>query len=158
MAADVGRLDADLGPRERVLLDSSTLIAFHSPHEIAHPLARHLLERIERDDDPLTGYFSILSAPELLVRPLRAGPGPYGLMHAFLTGFPHLHVLPLDMTVAVQAATLRASVGLKLADAVIVASGQLAACEAIAANDEAWLRKLAPAFPAFRWLYLGAYA
>lgn len=157
MPADVTRLDTDLGSRQRVLLDSSTLIAFHSQHELAHPLAKHLLTRVEREDDPLTAHFSILTAPELLVRPLRVGPGPYGLMHTFLTHYPNLHVLPLDMTVAVQAATLRASVGLKLADAVIVASGQLAACEAIVTNDEAWLRKLAPAFREFQWIYLGAY-
>jgi predicted nucleic acid-binding protein len=155
--AATSRIDAALGACARILLDSSTLIAFHSPREEAHALATHLLGRIERADDPLTGYFSILSAPELLVRPLRVGPGPYALMHTFLTQFPNLHLLPLDMTVAVQAATLRASTGLKLADAVIVASGQLAACEAIVSNDEAWVKKVAPLFTAFRWVYLGQY-
>jgi predicted nucleic acid-binding protein len=151
------RLDDDLGPVERVLLDSSALIAFHSPHEAAHPLAKHLLERIERDSDPLTGYVSIISTPELLVRPLRAGPREFAFMHTFLTKFPHLSVLPLDMTVAVQAATLRATTGIRLPDAISLASGLLAGCEAIVTNDEQWLRKLAPLFRQFRWIYLGNY-
>jgi hypothetical protein len=38
------------------LLDSSTLIAYHSPHEHASPLATHLLNRIADLDDPIIGY------------------------------------------------------------------------------------------------------
>lgn len=155
--ADPARLDADLGPAERLLLDSSTLLAFHSPHELAHPLAKHLLGRIEHDDDPLQGYLSIASAPELLVRPIRAGQREFAFMHTFLTNFPHLSILPIDMTVAVQAATLRAHAGLRLPDAFVIASGLLAGCEAIVTNDEEWRKKLASSFTQFRWIYLADY-
>jgi predicted nucleic acid-binding protein len=150
-------LDAALGGSRRALVDSSTLIAFHEGQEEAHPLARHLLHRIEVDGDPLGGYYSVVSAAELLVRPIRAGAGEVGFMHAFLTSFPNLTVLPVDLTVAVQAATIRATTGLRLPDAIVVASGLLAGCEAIVTNDEQWHRRLAPHFRQFRWIYLRSY-
>ncbi|MBI4491569.1 MAG: type II toxin-antitoxin system VapC family toxin [Chloroflexi bacterium] len=150
-------LDAALGDAERVLLDSSTLIAFHTPLEQVHPLAKRLLERIERSSDPLRGYYSVVSAAELLVRPIRAGTDRFTFMHTFLTAFPNLTPLPMDLPVAVQAATLRATTGLPLPDAIIIASGLLAGCEAIVSNDERWQRRFAPLFRNFRWIHLGDY-
>ena len=150
-------LDAALGVSERVLVDSSTLIAFHNQHERAHLLADHLLRRIESGSDPLRGYYSVVSAVELLVRPIRTGQTEFMYMHTFLTEYPHLTVLPMDMTVAVQAATLRATMGIALPDAVVVASGLLAGCEAIVTNDERWKRRGESRFRQFRWLYLEDY-
>jgi predicted nucleic acid-binding protein len=60
----------------------------------------------------------------------------------------------MDLNVAQQAAALRASTNLKLPDAVVVASGLLAGCEAVVTGDEAWGKRLAHLFPAFRWIYL----
>jgi predicted nucleic acid-binding protein len=153
----VADLDGALGTTERVLLDSSTLIAFHTPSEVAHSLADHVLRRIERDADSLRGYYSAISAAELLVRPIRTGREEFTSMHSFLAEYPHLALLPVDMTVAVQAASLRATTGLPLPDAVVVASGLLAGCEAIITNDARWKRRGEPLFRQFRWLYLGDY-
>jgi predicted nucleic acid-binding protein len=150
-------LDAALGDSERLLLDSSTLIAFHSPHERAHPLADHVMLRIANDDDGLHGYYSHISAVELLVRPMRAGQQRLTFMHAFLTQFPNLRGLPLDFTVAVQTATLRAATGLALADALVIASGLLSNCEAIVTNDYRWMTRCAPHFRQFRWVHLEDY-
>ena len=150
----VARLDAALGESERALLDSSALISFQQPAEPAHPLARHVLERVSRDADPLAGFYSMVSAAELLVRPIRSGIAELGFMHAFLTSYPNLHGLPMDLHVAQQAATLRATVGLRLPDAIVVASGLLAGCEAIITNDREWRERLAPRFRQFRWVCL----
>ena len=148
-------LDAALGSAERILLDSSTLIAFHNPAEQAHALARHLLNRIQHDADPLRGYCSVVSAAELLVRPIRAGSREFTFMHTFLTTFPNLATLPIDLPVATQAATLRATAGVRQPDALVVACGLLAGCEAIVSNDEQWKRRLAPQFRTLRWVHLG---
>jgi len=150
-------LDAALGSVERVLLDSSVLIAFHSPAELAHPLAEHLLARIAADDDPLHGSYSVISAIELLVRPIRTGLERFTFMHAFLTQFPHLTELSVDMVVAVQAANLRATMGLTLPDAVVVGSALLAGCEASITNDARWKQRGQPLFRQFTWIYLGDY-
>ena len=78
-------------------------------------------------------------------------------MHSFLTAFPNLHLLPMDLNVAQQAASIRVMTNLKTPDAIIVASGLLAGCEAIVTSDEAWGKRLAPLFPSFRWVYLPMY-
>lgn len=150
-------LDRALGDAERALLDSSILMAFHSPQEATHHLADHLLRRIERESDPMRGYISTISTVELLIRPIRTSHERFTFMHEFLTGYPNMTVLPVDTVVAVEAATLRASMRLTLPDAVIVASGLLAGCEAIVSNDTRWKQRGAALFPRFRWIYLGDY-
>lgn len=149
-------LDAALGDAERLLLDTSTLIAFHSPHERVHSLADHLMYRIERDDDALHAYYSVVSAGELLVRPIRTSAEQYTHMQAFLTDYPHLTVLAADLAIAAQAASIRAMTRMKLADAFIVATGLLSGCEAIIHNDERW-KGMAALLPQFRWIYLNDY-
>ena len=150
-------LDRAVGGARRILLDTSALIAYHSTLEQVHPLARHLLGRIEDDDDPLSGFFSVVSAAELLVRPYQAGARELTLMHTFLTGFPNLTALHMDLTVAAQAATIRAITGLRLPDAIIVASGLLADCEAIVSNDAKWKTKMPDIFKEVAWIFLGDY-
>lgn len=151
-------LDAALAGIERTMVDSSTLIAFHSPHETAHAAAEHLLQRIAKNDDPLCGFYSYVSAIELLVRPIRVSQERFTFMHTFLTQFPNLTGLPLDMVIAVEAATLHAATGLTLPDALIIASGLLAGCEAIITNDARWKTRGAPLFKQFRWIYLGDFS
>ena len=150
-------LDAALGSVERVLLDTSTLIAFHSPHERVHSLAIHLMSRIQSDTDPLCGYYSAISAAELLVRPVRTGVENFTHMQDFLTGLPHLSILPADLAVAAQAANARAIARMDLLDALIIGTGLVCGCEAIVSNDERWKRRMEPLFAQFRWIYLGAY-
>ncbi|MCL5959224.1 MAG: PIN domain-containing protein [Chloroflexi bacterium] len=148
-------LNKALGKSRKILLDTSALIAYHSRAEAVHPLSMHLLRRIEDNDDPLRGCFSVVSAAELLIRPHRAGMAEFTLMHTFLTNFPNLAPLPMDLAVAAHAATIRSVTGLRLPDAIIVASGLLAGCEVIVSNDGKWKRKLEPLFGDFVWVYLG---
>ncbi|HZS90146.1 MAG TPA: type II toxin-antitoxin system VapC family toxin [Chloroflexota bacterium] len=147
-------LDRELGDVERILLDTSVLIAFHSPHERVHDLADHIMSRIENQTDRLRGYYSALSASELLVRPIRTSVEHFTHMQAFLVGFPNLTILPVDLVVAGQAATLRAITRLHLADALVIATGLVAGCQAIVTNDERWMRQVAPLFNQFQWIYL----
>jgi predicted nucleic acid-binding protein len=151
-------LDEALGPAERVLLDSSTLIAYHSRQEAAHPLAKHVMARIEDSSDPLKGYFSIVSAAELLIRPYRVSSADFTFMHSFLSTFPNMTALPMDLAVATSAATIRAITGLRLPDAIIVASALLSGCEVVVSNDERWKRKLEPLFQEFKWVWLGEFS
>lgn len=151
------QLDAAIGDRERVLLDSSVVLSYYSPQELAYALARHVLERIESDGDALRGYISVVTASEVLVRPLRGQPNQATFMHHFLEGYANLTLLPVDLSVAIQAATLRAATRLATPDALIIASGLLAGCEILLTNDSRWKQRLEPLFPQFQWLYLGDY-
>lgn len=154
----VKELDAALGHVERILVDTTTLIAFHSRQEHVHALARHVMERVEDDSDPLHAYYSAITASELMIRPIRSSVQDYAYMHAFLTGFPHLTFLPVDFPVSQQAASLRATRNIRMPDALIIASGLLAGCEAIVCNDKAWKIALGSSFSQFTWIYLGDYA
>ncbi len=55
------------------------------------------------------------------------------------------------------AATLRAIKNIRVPDALVIASGLLAGCEAVVTNDDEWKRKLQPLFTEFRWLSLSDY-
>lgn len=151
------QLDAVIGDRERVLLDSSVVIAFYTPQESAHSLAAHVVGRIEANRDLLRGYVSVVTATEVLVRPLRGQPTESTFMHRFLEQFANLTLLTVDLSVAIQAATLRAVARLSTPDALIIASGLLAGCEVLLSNDANWKQRLEPLFPQFQWLYLGDY-
>ena len=153
---DVSNLERALDGVQRVFLDTSTCIAYYSTSEAVHPLARHLFRRIAAAQDSLAGYLSVITAAELLVRPIRAGAADLKYTHAFLRAFPNLTLLPADVDVALQAATIRATTRLPLPDAFLVASATLSGCEAVITNDEAWYKRLRTLFPAFRWIYLSA--
>ena len=152
---DIASLDLALGKVERAFLDTSICVAYHSANEVVHPLAQHLIRRIERSDDPLTGFLSVVTAAELLVRPMRGAADDVRLMHQFLRQIPHLHILDVDFEIAHQAANVRALTRLALPDALLIGTAILAGCEAIITNDERWARRLRPLFRQFTWIYLG---
>jgi predicted nucleic acid-binding protein len=147
-------LDRLLKGVTRAFVDTSTCIAYHSTAEAAHFLARHLFQRIASPADPLAAYLSVISAAELLIRPIRAGAADLTFMHTFLRAFPNLTILPTDLDVALQAANIRALTRLPLPDAFLIASAMLSGCEAVISNDRDWHRRLSGQFPAFRWIYL----
>lgn len=152
---DAHRVDSVLAGVTRVYLDTSVCIAFHSQGEAVHPAARHLIQRIADDEDPLSGYLSVVTAAELLVRPLRGVNAELEVMHRFLRRVPNLRIIDADFETALQAANIRALTRLALPDAFIIASAMLTGCEAIVTNDERWARRLAPLYSQFRWVYLG---
>jgi predicted nucleic acid-binding protein len=152
---DIAHLDAILGDARRAFLDSSTCIAFHSTGEAVHPLARHLLQRIESDEDPLSGYLSVVTVAELLVRPMRGASADLTLMHRFLRGIPNLQILDVDFEIAQQAANIRALTRLQLPDSLLIGTALLSGCEVIITNDERWARRRRPLFGQFSWIYLG---
>lgn len=149
-------LDARIGNAQRAFLDTSVCIAYHSADEQTHPLAEHLLQRIEDDADPLAGCVSVITAAELLVRPLQSAGPELVLMHTFLRRLPNLHVIDVDFEIAHQAANIRALTRLPLADSLIIATAIMAGCQVITTNDRRWSQRLSPLFPQFRWIYLGA--
>lgn len=149
-------LDQQLAHTSRVYVDSSTCIAYHSRTELVHSVARHLFERIADGADPLIGYLSVVSVAEMLVRPIRSGGRDLTMVHAFVQDFPNLEVLQVDLSVALQAANIRALTSIAMPDALLIGTALLSGCEAIISNDQRWTRRLAPLFPQFSWIYLGS--
>jgi predicted nucleic acid-binding protein len=152
---NIAELDAAIGDAHRAFVDSSTCIANFSTAEHVHALARHVFERIGSNTDPLTGYISTVSCMEMLVRPIRSAGPDLETVTGFLREYPNLHLLDIDLHVALQAANIRALTRMAPADALLVGTAIMAACEVIISNDERWARRLAPLYPRFRWVYLG---
>lgn len=120
-----------------VLLDTSTLAAYFG-NELTTPVAVTLIDTLVHSGRN-RALVSAVSATELLVRPLRAGRNDVGsAIVRFLRMFPNLDVVSVDLTVAITASQLRAREGMKMADALIAASGLDRSAEVAVSDDNGW--------------------
>ena len=83
---------------------------------------------------------SVITEAELLVRPNREGNLEATERIADLLSEDGISVLPVTRQIARSAALLRARHGLKLPDAIIVATAIGARCDVIVGNDDRWHR------------------
>lgn len=126
---------------ERVLGDSSTLIAYLDASDPTHPLAVVLIDEFVKSGR--NGMVvSPITAMEMLVRPLRAAPQGAAHLHEFLTKWPNLVLLPTDIHVAQEAASLRATHNFKAPDALVIATGIVGQVAHLVTNDKDWRKKL----------------
>jgi predicted nucleic acid-binding protein len=140
----IATLEQALQDGERLLLDTTSLLAYFERRERISPLAMHVVdELVHPGRNPAVG--SMVSAMEVFVRPLRVGAsGPYEHLIDFLTRLPNLRPLPVDLAVAQKATSLRAAFRPSTADALIVATGIVAQVHHLVTNDADWVRKLQP--------------
>jgi predicted nucleic acid-binding protein len=113
------------------LLDTSIVIAALNRDDALHEAAGKAV-RAERDRHTLA--ISALTYAELLVGPIRADGWALELVERFAA---QVRIVDLSPDVARLAAELRAARGLKLPDAVIVATGLLHA-DVIVTADSRW--------------------
>jgi predicted nucleic acid-binding protein len=140
----IATLEQALPAGERLLLDTTSLIAYLDRSEAISPVAMHVIDTLVRPGrNP--AVVSMITVLEVLVRPLRAGvAAPYQSLLDFLRRFPDLRAPRVDLAVAQEAASLRASFRLSTADALIVATGIVAQVHHLVTNDADWVRKLQP--------------
>jgi predicted nucleic acid-binding protein len=138
----IASLEREIRSGDRLLLDTTSLIAYLNGGEDVTPLATHVVDECVRSGrNP--AIISMVSVMEVLVRPLRLGvTGPYQHLMDFLTRFPNLHALQVDLVVAQEAASVRAAHRLSAPDALIVATGIVGQVHHRVTNDADWVRKL----------------
>lgn len=126
----------------RVLLDTSTLAAYFG-NEPTSAVAVALIDDLVRSGRN-RAVISAVSATELLVRPLRLARDDLGrsILH-FLRTFANIELVPVDLTVASMAAMLRARESMKVADALIAASGLDRSAAFAVSDDSGWPAVLA---------------
>lgn len=118
-----------------VALDTAPLIAFIAKEEPYLDLVRPLFQAI--DQGKIHAVTSIVTLIEVLVRPLREKDEKLAaqyediLMHA-----EHLTTLPLDESIALQAAELRATLNLRTPDAIQVATALIGGADTFITNDK----------------------
>ena len=116
-----------------IVLDASVLIALLDPADRLNAKAVQALTAVARDELAIPAS----ALAETLVLPARSG--KLGAARAAI-GLLHLHVTPIDESVAVEAARLRAQhSGLKLPDALVLASGEVLRAKSILTGDQRWL-------------------
>jgi len=84
---------------------------------------------------------SVVTETELLVRPEREGNSEAKERIQDLLSEDGIFVVEMDRQIARRAAALRAEHGLRLADAIIVATGIETGCDALVGNDAVWQRQ-----------------
>ncbi|MEZ4268367.1 MAG: PIN domain-containing protein [Myxococcota bacterium] len=129
-----------LGARHRlVVLDTAPLIYFlrGDARRAAH--VREILQAATSGELELV--ISAITEAELLVAPLRAGdPSAVSTVHALLNGSVNFRLHELTRPIARRAAGLRAECSLRLADALVAATGIELGCTALVSNDTAFRR------------------
>ena len=129
---------------DRLLLDSTTLIAYLDGRERVSPVATHIIDSFVSWGRN-SAIVSTVSAMAVLVRPLRPGPGePYRHVIDFLTRFPNLRPGVIDLVVAQEAASLHATHRFTSPDALVVATGIVNQVGHLITNDNEWPRRRQP--------------
>jgi predicted nucleic acid-binding protein len=114
------------------LLDTSIVIAALNRHDALHPAASRAV-RAERALHALA--ISAITSAEILVGPIRAGPDAVAIVDRFAA---QTRILDVSPSIARLAAELRATRGLRLPDAVIVATGLRHQADRILTGDSRW--------------------
>jgi predicted nucleic acid-binding protein len=114
------------------LLDTSVVIGALNRDDALHQAASQAI-RVERDRHALA--ISALSYAEILVGPLRVGGRAVEVVERFAA---QVRIVELSPAIAGLAAELRATRGLKLPDAVIVATGLRLEADVIMTADARW--------------------
>ena len=114
------------------LLDSSIVIGALNRDDAIHEAASRTV-RAERDRHALA--ISALTYAEILVGPLQAGGRAVAVLERFAA---QVRIVVLSPDIARLAAELRAARGLKLPDAVILATGLRLGADVILTADARW--------------------
>lgn len=122
---------------DRILLDSTALIAYLDGGEVASPAATRVIDEFVRPGrNP--AVISMVTVVEVLVKPARRSPSGYRHAHDFLQNFPHFTLQSIDFPVAQEAAAVRATYNCRTPDALIIATGVVAQVARMVCNDERW--------------------
>jgi len=104
------------------------------------------------DDRAIYTFTSELTLAEVLAKPLAAAAGDLIAKYdQMLAEDSIIGVVPIDRPILRSSAELQAQLGVKLADAIHLATAQQAACDFVLTNDERLARKMESKF---KWLSL----
>ena len=126
----------------RLLALDTMVFSYHlSAHPRYVPLTRVVLEAIESGQ--VAGLTTTVTLAEVLTVPAQAGDRRAMVDYElYLTHFPNLRMVSLDVLLARETALVRATCGLRTPDAVQVAAARLAGADGIVTNDRRWARRV----------------
>jgi predicted nucleic acid-binding protein len=148
------RLERMIPPGDRLLLDTTVLISYFSGGDRWADAARAVIEGLVRPGrNP--AVVSALTVMESLVGPMRRVPPGHLTALDFYANWPNLTILPIDLAVAQEGASIRAHHGFPTPDALVIGTGVLGGVAWLVTGDERWQKRLAPIASRVRVCYLG---
>jgi predicted nucleic acid-binding protein len=148
------RLEQLIAPGDRLLLDTTVFISYFSGGDRWAEAARELIEGLVRSGrNP--AVVSALTVMESLVGPMRRVPPGHQTALDFYAHWPNLTVLPVDLAVAQEGASIRAHHGFPTPDALVIGTGVLGGVAWLVTGDERWQKRLAQISTRIRTCYLG---
>ena len=148
------RLERTIAPGDRLLLDTTVLISYFSGGDRWADAARAVIEGLVRPGrNP--AIVSALTVMESLVGPMRRVPPGHLTALDFYANWPNLTILPIDLAVAQEGASIRAHHGFPTPDALVIGTGVLGGVAWLVTGDERWQKRLAPLASRVRVCYLG---
>lgn len=137
VGGNLDRLERDVPRDGRLVIDTSAAIAYLHGRERASAAAAWIFDGcLATGRNP--GLMSALSLAELMVGPSRASAAAESTMEGFLRFFDAMRIAPFDATTARTAARIRASSGLALPDAAVVATAVEHDAATVITNDARW--------------------
>jgi len=138
----ITRLHRALAGHKSLLLDTMVFSYHLSNHPRYAPLTTVILETIE--SGKAIGLTTTLTLAELLTVPAQSNNlramQEYEL---YLTHFPNLRIVPLDVALARETARVRGTTRLRTPDAIQVAAARLYGADVIITNDRRWTGQVA---------------
>lgn len=143
---------------ERLLLDTTALISYlEGGGDRWSEAARVVVEDFVRPGrNP--AVVSVVSVMESLIRPMRRVPPSEQTVLEFFAHWTNLAVIPIDLMIAREAASIRAHHNLTAPDALIIGTGLVAGASHLVTCDQALQRSLDQVESGIRVCYLGDYA
>jgi len=135
-----------ISAHQNIMLDTNAIIYFLDGTPDLFDLMRALFELVEQDRLKIT--LSVISEAELLVKPYREkNSTSIEAVSFFLEEFPNLKINLPNMEISRQAAKIRAESGLRLPDAMIVATAINTQCDLLLGNDIGLMQKASSYLP-----------
>lgn len=144
--AEVEAFVKKISAHHNVMLDTHAVIYLldGTPNLIDLMLA--FFEMVERDQLRIT--LSVINEAELLVKPYRENNlAALEAINFFLEEFPNLSIIPLSREISQQAAKIRAESGLRLPDAMVLATAIGNQCDLFLGDDIGLARKAGSYLP-----------
>lgn len=125
-----------------LVVDSSVVLAYLTGSEPASEDARQLFDEFIAPGRNRASI-STITVGEILVRPFRQGSAAVAMAESFLRHFGDIALIDVTYAVAREAARIRALSGLRMPDAVVVASALEVDADVIVTSDRSWRRSTA---------------
>jgi predicted nucleic acid-binding protein len=130
----VTKLDDALAAVTRLACDTAPIIYFVEAHPRYDPLVINVFQRIA--DGAIAGVTSVITLTEVLIQPLRQSNAVLQQEYReLLLHSANFQMLSITPEIAERGAELRARHSLRTPDALQVATGLVAGCEAFLTND-----------------------